>query len=229
MKNRVTVAHVLLACAIVVRSLQAAAGHCDETWQFDCGNGLCIEPHKMCDGSRECGNGADEMACTPDLLVCPPCSFACHNQARCVRPIWVCDGDKDCRDGSDEMDCPEARAAALKCNLSTRPQPASATPSADTAFPDATSPTSPTRECSVGDGDFSCPDGRCLLAVHVCDGVRDCSDGADEGRFCQLLRRESHQPQQHRQERRGWLVDLRVQFRALIRPLLNPYNLTNED
>ncbi|KAL1421540.1 hypothetical protein MTO96_022980 [Rhipicephalus appendiculatus] len=123
------------------------------------------------------------------------------------------------------MDCPEARAAALSCRSSTRPQPTSATPSADTALPETT--TSPT--CSVGNGDFACPNGRCLPAVQVCDGVRDCIDGADEGRFCELVRRGNHQPQQHRQDRRGWLVDLRVQFRALLQPLLNPHNITSEE
>ncbi|KAL1480549.1 hypothetical protein MTO96_034705 [Rhipicephalus appendiculatus] len=54
----------------------------------------------------------------------------------------------------------------------------------------------PPRNCTVDDGDFPCVDGRCLLPVQVCDGVRDCSDGADEGRFCQLVCRGSHEPQQ---------------------------------
>ncbi|KAL1421542.1 hypothetical protein MTO96_022982 [Rhipicephalus appendiculatus] len=226
MENRATIARILLVGTFLVPALPAVAGSCADNWMFDCGNRMCIQPQRMCDGIDDCDNNADENPCSLDVLVCPPCSFACHNSTRCVQPWRVCDGDYDCGDGSDERDCPEAKAAALDCRSATRPAPTLATPSADTAIRNATGPTSPSRKCNVNDGDFWCHDGRCLLPVQVCDGVRDCSDGSDEGRFCQLVHR-GNQQQQH--GLRGWLVDLRVQFRMLLQPLPNPSNLTNED
>ncbi|KAH7976044.1 hypothetical protein HPB52_008467 [Rhipicephalus sanguineus] len=186
MKNRATIAHVLLVGTFLVPSLPAVAGSSADNWMFDCGSRMCIQPQRMCDGIDDCGNYADEKACSLDVLVRPPCSFACHNSTRCVQPSWVCDGVYDCGDGSDEKDCPEAKAAALYCRSATRPDPTPATPPADAALSNATGATPPSRDCNVSDGDFWCPDGRCLLAFQVCDRVRDCSDGADEGPLCQL-------------------------------------------
>ncbi|KAL1447289.1 hypothetical protein MTO96_044334, partial [Rhipicephalus appendiculatus] len=93
------------------------------------------------------------------------------------------------------------------------------------APPDATSPTSPSLDSNVDDGIFSCPDGRCLLPVQVCDGVRDCSDGADECPLCRFVRRGNQQPRQQH-DLRGWLVDLRMQLRVHPQSLGNWSNLT---
>ncbi|KAL1480545.1 hypothetical protein MTO96_034701 [Rhipicephalus appendiculatus] len=213
MKNRAAIANILLLGSLVVPYLPAVAGECHK-WDFDCGNGRCVSPSMMCDGTDRCGNNADEEGCASGSVVCPACSFACHNGKGCMYPWFVCDGDHDCGDGSDEKNCPEARVPALNCSLSRSPEPTSATPSSDNALPVATSPTSPSPDCNVDDGGFSCPDGRCLLPVQVCDGVRDCCDGADEGPLCRFFGRGNQQPQQLH-DLRGWLLDLRMQLRVL--------------
>ncbi|KAL1480547.1 hypothetical protein MTO96_034703 [Rhipicephalus appendiculatus] len=195
MKNSIAIANILLLGALVVPYLLAVAGECHKRWEFDCGNGKCLWRTRTCDGNDDCGNNADEETCAVGSVVCLACRFACHNRKQCLPPSWVCDGDNDCQDRSDEKNCPEAGVMALNCSLSTRPEPISATPSSHTAPPDATSPTSLSPECNVDNGGFSCPDGRCLLPVQVCDGVRDCSDGADEGPLCRFVRRGNQQPQ----------------------------------
>ncbi|KAL1421544.1 hypothetical protein MTO96_022984 [Rhipicephalus appendiculatus] len=189
MKNRAAIANILLLGALVVPYLPAVAGVCHETSKFDCGNGRCVLSSWLCDGDDDCGNNADEEGC--DSKVCPQRRFACHNGKLRVIPSFVCDGDDDCGDGSDEKNCPEARVSALDCSLSTRPEPTSATPSADTA-----GPSSPPSDWNLNDGGISCRDGRCLRPVQVCDGVRDCSDGFDEGFICGHFSRWNHQ-QQH--------------------------------
>ncbi|KAH6922968.1 hypothetical protein HPB50_020393 [Hyalomma asiaticum] len=81
------------------------------------------------------------------------------------------------------MGCPNPEAVAYSCT--TRPGLTSATSTEVAVTTEATGTASPPpRGCNVEDGDFPCLDGRCLLPVQVCDGVRDCGDGADEGRFC---------------------------------------------
>lgn len=265
MKNLGTIAHIVLATMLVLRmpSQVAGAWFLDGTdsreqnaaRKFNCNNGRYVEPEAMCDGIDNCENNEDENVCSPERFVCPTGSFTCRNKMRCMPMRRVCDGDNDCKDAvdgvsSDEKDCPTSTevttTAATTPELTTR-----ITTPLVTAASEATSsnPTSPSmRLCDVDDGGFPCMDGRCLLPVQVCDGVRDCSNGADEGRFCQLVRRGNQQPplqpqqQPQRQSQRqpyqqpqqhhglrGWLVDLRMQFRMLFQPLHDSSNLTSRE
>jgi hypothetical protein len=50
---------------------------------------------KLCDGSHDCGNGADEMGC-PDRFYCS------NHTATWVEEHKVCDNVKDCANGADE-------------------------------------------------------------------------------------------------------------------------------
>ncbi|KAL1480551.1 hypothetical protein MTO96_034707 [Rhipicephalus appendiculatus] len=187
MKNRAAIANILLLGALFVPYLPAVVGPCVYPWNFDCGNGRCILPERMCNDYDNCGNNADEEGCASGSVVCPACTFACHDGKGCLPPSYVCEGRDTCRDGSDEKNCPEARDMTLNCSLCTRPEPTLATPSADTA-----GPTSPPSDLNTGG--FWCLDGRCLRRDQVCDGVRDCSDGNDED-ICRLLSLFSHQRQ----------------------------------
>ncbi|KAL3198198.1 hypothetical protein MRX96_014537 [Rhipicephalus microplus] len=188
MEIRATLVPVLLAAVVFLCSLSEAACDCEE---FTCSNGVCVAYDALCDRKDDCGNNEDEDECVH--------RFTCDNRTRCMPPWWVCDGRHDCEDGSDEKDCAEKRNAVLSSSTAGATMESTlTTPSQDVVMDEAagTTRTRP-RFCNVENGDFPCLDGGCLLPVQVCDGVRDCSDGADEGRFCQLVCHGSHHHHDH--------------------------------
>ncbi|KAL1421545.1 hypothetical protein MTO96_022985 [Rhipicephalus appendiculatus] len=217
----------------VVPSVEASAEDCAELWQEECGNGACYTMDKWCDKKDDCGNNNDEERCSyNDTFYCSRCHFTCRDESRCIINMWVCDGQNDCLDGSDEKDCPDAKEAArFMCHYGRTPKPKLAPPTEDAASTTSIS----VLDCNVDDGGFPCMDGRCLLPVQVCDGVKDCIDGADEGRFCQLVRHGNQQPQQpqpqqqHEHGLHSLLADLHLQCRVLLDPSLNSSNAAKEE
>lgn len=96
--------------------------------------------------------------------------FSCHN-GMCVPQRYVCDHDDDCGDRSDELNCsmwlpslsPSLITVILvQINKCLIPPPCSA------AYP------------TCRGNYFTCPSGRCIHQVWLCDGEDDCEDNADE-------------------------------------------------
>lgn len=69
---------------------------------FRCDNTTCVSIIQVCNGHKDCANGADETSCASRQ--CAPFQFRCANK-RCVFLSQVCDGKNDCTDNSDELHC----------------------------------------------------------------------------------------------------------------------------
>ncbi|KAL3173290.1 hypothetical protein MRX96_012414 [Rhipicephalus microplus] len=179
------------ACAVLAVVALYLVGNvfseCPQAW-FDCGNGRCIAMFWRCDGQNDCGNHKDETGCSATHSRCPADKFACRDSSYCVPQIWVCDGEADCHDSSDEQDCHSSNCTGFRCHnnecipahwrCDQTEDCADASDELDCGGVQNSSTTTPTPRCDVDQGRFPCLDGQCLLPSKVCDGRKDCSDGA---------------------------------------------------
>ncbi|XP_025152986.1 sortilin-related receptor isoform X2 [Harpegnathos saltator] len=118
--------------------------------QFQCYNGDCIENSWVCDGSKDCPSGEDEVRCDQLHMSCQNDQFMCRRDGSCVPLTNICNGIEECPDGSDELGC-----------LTNHESSPAAGPS-----------------CLVGL--FPCDETRCFPLAAYCDGNQDCFDGFDE-------------------------------------------------
>ncbi|XP_077542455.1 MAM and LDL-receptor class A domain-containing protein 2-like [Haemaphysalis longicornis] len=71
---------------------------------FSCRDGKnCIPALLLCDGVKDCLNGADEMC--GGVGLCPDDHYHCRQPPKCIPKSNLCDGHRDCTDGSDEILC----------------------------------------------------------------------------------------------------------------------------
>ncbi|KAK8777062.1 hypothetical protein V5799_029593 [Amblyomma americanum] len=185
-----------LLAVLLLQIAHQASSECARGW-FDCGNGRCIAMFWRCDGQNDCGNHKDESGCTNAHRTCPVEKFACQDSSYCVPEIWVCDGEADCHDSSDELDCHSSNCSGHRChNNECIPSHWRCDGTEDCADASdelgcaatgaASTTTTVSPRCDVDQGRFPCLDGQCLLPGKVCDGKKDCTDGADEGTFCKV-------------------------------------------
>ncbi|XP_077556086.1 LDL receptor protein 1 isoform X2 [Haemaphysalis longicornis] len=161
--------------------------HCSPG-QFQCADGLCIQPSQLCDGKPQCKAGDDEHDC--DKYTCLPSQFKCPgnetSQAYCISVTSRCDGHIDCTSGGeDELNCPPKICPAnqFKCNNS-RCIPEVWTCDGDNDCFDGSDepPNCADRQCPPNS--FRCSSGRCIPLAWRCDGDYDCSGREDEGPSC---------------------------------------------
>ncbi|XP_023246072.1 sortilin-related receptor isoform X2 [Copidosoma floridanum] len=78
--------------------------HVCRDFQFQCFNGDCIDTSWMCDGSKDCATGEDELYCNGSYG-CKEDQFKCFVDGSCVSLTSICNGIVECPDGSDERGC----------------------------------------------------------------------------------------------------------------------------
>lgn len=108
---------------------------------------------------------------------CSSGQFQCNN-GECIPRGYVCDHDDDCGDQSDEQNCSKYITVTLMACLigNERKYPYLLTLLWWWFFVTLFSPAYPTCRGTY----FTCPSGRCIHQVWLCDGEDDCGDNADE-------------------------------------------------
>lgn len=104
--------------------------------------------------------------------------FQCHSGV-CVPQRYVCDHDDDCGDRSDEQNCSMSPKPFYVCPLICHKTVTHYVFSLILScqyYPFS----SPTAYPTCRGNYFTCPSGRCIHQVWVCDGEDDCEDNADE-------------------------------------------------
>ncbi|CAH1715675.1 unnamed protein product [Aphis gossypii] len=89
----------------LTRVTRQSTSRCEETVEYSCKSGECIDIISICDGISDCNDKSDETSelCKSKVVVCPKNMFKCKYGA-CISKHKKCDGSQDCIDGSDE-DC----------------------------------------------------------------------------------------------------------------------------
>ncbi|XP_047035510.1 prolow-density lipoprotein receptor-related protein 1-like, partial [Helicoverpa zea] len=154
-----------------------------------CDTNRCIPNSWVCDGQKDCNDGADEAAAACSRAACRPQQFQCAASRRCIPLWWRCDGAPDCGRGdtSDELACAArpCSAAMFPCdNGACLPWDYHCDGHADCADASderacaAAAPPAPAPACE--DHEFQCNNSECIRREFRCDAHVDCRDGSDE-------------------------------------------------
>ncbi|CAH2057043.1 unnamed protein product, partial [Iphiclides podalirius] len=180
---------------------------------FHCVDGSCVAQAKYCDGVFDCADGTDENFCVnhlPDAVLCNQThQYMCQDKKRCVPSVWVCNNETDCEDGSDELNCTALPASSTnssckgfvcdggRCisklwtcdgvyDCKDRTDEDIDNTCRHALFPHTVNDGLACNEFTgLGTRNYKCLDSSfCLSQDQMCDGIKDCRDGTDEGAFC---------------------------------------------
>ena len=101
----------LYSCRRADHLLDCTRFYCRD--MFKCPSSYCVPYSRVCDGSIDCQDGADEADCP--VLVCPY-MFHCAQEKVCIPAAHVCDGKVHCRmSADDERFCQPALCPPHQC------------------------------------------------------------------------------------------------------------------
>ncbi|XP_046386810.1 modular serine protease-like [Ischnura elegans] len=156
---------------------------------FQCGNEKTgvdaqqIDRNKVCDGTADCKNSADEDPEICTHIRCPPNYFQCDYGA-CVSQRVVCNGFNDCVDRSDEAYCGRD---VESCNYGDYPCKSGQCINAKLVCDGKVDCGDGTDETDAVCAGYPCPShsyrcsyGGCVSSEAICNGVVDCRDQSDE-------------------------------------------------
>ena len=159
--------------------------------------GKYVHPTYVCDNINHCGHGKDERGCAPSKSVrkCRPGSRTklpgpdIMVRFRRVFPSQICavpwgpPSSYTCKDGLDQINCTDSARVAMSCEMGGYPTTLSYFALCKGY-----------RLCSDGYNNLCLePETGCVIHRNqICDGKRDCNDGADERRSdCELMTKNS--------------------------------------
>ncbi|CAF1150251.1 unnamed protein product, partial [Didymodactylos carnosus] len=139
-------------------------------------NESCVREIAHCNGIQDCFGGVDEQSC-PFSSCTDNGESLCFASTglQCVSNKVVCDGICDCGQCEDEQNCFSVgnvlNAWEQFANICLQLTASSVTSSTDRCFQD---------HCLTSGYDSYCGNGMCTKLVFLCDGIRQCPNGADE-------------------------------------------------
>ncbi|XP_076824329.1 uncharacterized protein LOC143470228 isoform X3 [Clavelina lepadiformis] len=195
--------------AAIIRDGPSCMAKCDD-WDFDCGQGQCINMRKFCDGRVDCPNGRDEILATKvstnmshystrSTNVLDPTNLSCRNILNdadqfCLLPEkYTCDGTQHCDPEVDESQelCGSKNRYVQQCNKYQEDCRNRLVLECTLCIENGQVAYSEIKggyefvgtdfQHECASAIFKCLDkSKCLTADQFCDGFRHCADGSDE-------------------------------------------------